>query len=44
LSGDLGSTISENVTSYTLVPDPNVAGLLYTTTGPKGRGLWFAAL
>ncbi len=44
LSGELESTISENVTSYALVPDPNVAGLLYTTSGTKGRGLWFAAL
>ena len=44
LSGDLGSNNSDLVTSYTLVADPNVPGLLYTTDGPEDQGLWFAAL
>lgn len=44
LSGDLESSISDDVTSYTLVPNPNAAGLLYTTQSAKESGLWFAAL
>ncbi len=44
LSGELGSSIGEDVTSYALVADPNVPGLLYTTNGSRDQGLWFAAL
>jgi hypothetical protein len=44
LSGDLESNISQDVTSYALVSDPSVPGLLYTTNAPKDKGLWFAAL
>ncbi len=44
LSGDLESNISDHVTSYAIVPDPNVAGLLYSTKGPDEQGLWFAVL
>jgi hypothetical protein len=43
LSGELGSDIDENVTSYTSVYTP-LPGLLYSVEDGPRSGLWFAAL
>jgi hypothetical protein len=43
LSGELPSSVDDDVTSYEMIASP-LPGLLYTVaSGPK-RGLWFAAL
>jgi hypothetical protein len=43
LSGDLGSTIAHDVTSYFLVTTP-LPGVLYGVEEGENLGLWFAAL
>jgi hypothetical protein len=43
LSGELGSSIDLNVTSYRMIPLP-LPGLLYTVRDEGREGLWFAAL
>ena len=43
LSGELGSSVDSQVTSYTMLAVP-VPGLLYTIDAEDRRGLWFAAL
>jgi hypothetical protein len=44
LSGELGSEIDKNVTSFTSLYMPAVPGVLYSVEGGARTGLWFAAL
>ena len=43
LSGELPSSVDDDVTSYEMIASP-LPGLLYTVAAGTKRGLWFAAL